>query len=338
MLNRGDKISCYCGYQNKQKISSSGPLWIVLVILGGLLLWVGGAALFAFYKNIQNEKVPDIDAIKQIIASNVGQDVKEKLLIKVVMSGDLNSARLLLDHGTDINVKIAITVQNDQSSSVDYDTLLTWAIRNQRIVTALFLIDHGPDINSPGFMGKRPLPTAIQNGEEELVNYLIYKGADVNLEDEDGYTPLLQAIDPFRSMNYYDESGREFLRRTTEDYISRMVLKLLACGAVPDYRNRNGETPLTMAYSRGEEFEEVVDFLVLFGAKGKRESENNVKLSEEYNKFLETAAALGFIRMSKGGTDAEINREYKKAFITLMGQESGKNAMDKYRRRLDESK
>lgn len=52
----------------------------------------------------------------------------------------------------------------------------------------------GSQVNTPIQHGRSPLHIAVQAGKLDVVKYLISKGADVNLADEDDCLPLYYAV------------------------------------------------------------------------------------------------------------------------------------------------
>ena len=74
---------------------------------------------------------------------------------------------------------------------------------------------------------------AVRAGNLRAVNRLIAKGADVNLQDENGYTPLMKAAD----------QGHE--------NIVRMLLA--APGIDVNLQNNNGKTALDFAVKKGHQ-------------------------------------------------------------------------------------
>jgi len=54
----------------------------------------------------------------------------------------------------------------------------------------ILLISHGADVNLKDFDGKTPLFWAASNGHEESCRLLIDHGADFNTQDRDGNTPI----------------------------------------------------------------------------------------------------------------------------------------------------
>mgnify|MGYP003388485420 CR=1 FL=1 len=77
---------------------------------------------------------------------------------------------------------------------------LTLALMSPEILKFRELVrDHGRHVNlntpdTPGLSGKTLLCMAAQLGNTEAVQILAEAGADVNIADEDGYTPVSVAV------------------------------------------------------------------------------------------------------------------------------------------------
>ena len=102
-------------------------------------------------------------------------------LVSAVHYGDLEMIQILLDYGVDVNA------QCFGSTPLSY--ALTRRRSNNPGVVRL-LLDHGADPNIPTQDGSIPLYQAIENGEIEVIRALIEYGASVEVEDDEGVTPL----------------------------------------------------------------------------------------------------------------------------------------------------
>lgn len=97
-------------------------------------------------------------------------------------------------------------------------------------------------INSQDKYGYTALHNVMSEEEFEIVEYLIKNGADVNIQNEDGVTPLHLAA--------YTENANI----------------LLDNGAEINQQDNRGNTPLHAAVIAGEEHREMIKFLIDNGA------------------------------------------------------------------------
>ena len=68
-----------------------------------------------------------------------------------------------------------------------------WSIKNGELDSTKEAVDKGADVNTE-INGRYPLHYAADYGQYDVLEFLIQKGADVNLADKHGITPLLAAI------------------------------------------------------------------------------------------------------------------------------------------------
>jgi len=107
------------------------------------------------------------------------------------------------------------------------------------------LLDSGVDVNlkRPGDQSTA-LIIAAGKGRLEVVNLLLTRGADVNLSNRNGWTPLMAAV----------SSGNRVI-----------ASHLLEKGADPNSKHTYGWTPLKLASQKGKE--DMVKLLKNFGAR-----------------------------------------------------------------------
>ncbi|NDC83880.1 ankyrin repeat domain-containing protein [bacterium] len=104
---------------------------------------------------------------------------------------------------------------------------------NNMELLKLYIEDFKDDINQMNFFKWTLLCYAVVYGRTEIVNYLLEKGADVNIPDTSGKTPLMFAA---TSLNKHE------------------ILKaLLDRGAVIDARDQQGKTALMTAREEGND-------------------------------------------------------------------------------------
>lgn len=164
---------------------------------------------------------------------------------------------LLLDHGVNVDIGKGKT-----------GTPLMFAAFKSKPEAVSLLVRRGADVNARNkwkqatlsisahrFMNQasteralqRPMSSAIRKAYEELlasyddfartVRLLLQAGADVNAPNDRGYTPLMQAVDGNRP---------DAVRVKPE-----IIQMLLDAGADPTWKNKHGETAVTVAERTG---------------------------------------------------------------------------------------
>jgi ankyrin repeat protein len=119
------------------------------------------------------------------------------------------------------------------------------AVRNDRIDEVRALISKGIDVNSRDVFGDNAgLHWAASLGLAEMARLLIDSGADVNIRNEEGYTPLHWAA---------GEGQKE------------LVVILIVHGADVNALNKRGWTPLRWAEAQSQK--EIARILVAAGGR-----------------------------------------------------------------------
>ena len=165
--------------------------------------------------------------------------------------------------------------------------------------------------------GTTALEHAVRNGNREMVQLLLYRGADVNLSDEGGSTPLMQLgedatvdmvwdlINAGARINQKTYYGHTALMSAASRNNSDILKVLLEAGADVNAANEDGTTPLMIAASDGRVNN--VRLLILAGVNiDSRDSEGR-------NAFMhalenEHKAVIRLLR-SKGGVAVPLKKE-----------------------------
>ena len=165
--------------------------------------------------------------------------------------------------------------------------------------------------------GTTALDHAVRNGNSEMVQLLLSRGADVNAAAEDGYTPLMQLgedatpdllwdlINAGAKLNHKTSYGNTALMSAVSRNNPDIVKALLEAGADVNATNEDGMTALMMAASDGRVNN--VRLLVLAGAKiDACDSEGKNALMHAIEN--EHRAVIRFLR-SKGAVEVPLKED-----------------------------
>uniref|UniRef100_A0A4W6E4R7 Palmitoyltransferase n=1 Tax=Lates calcarifer TaxID=8187 RepID=A0A4W6E4R7_LATCA len=192
-------------------------------------------------------------------------------IVKATQYGIFERCRELVEAGFDVR-------QPDKENV----TLLHWAAINNRIDLVKYYISKGAivdqlggDLNSTplhwatrqghlSMVGCSCVHLAAQFGHTSIVAYLIAKGQDVDMMDQNGMTPLMWAayrthsVDPTRLLLTFNVSvnlGDKYHKNTALHWAvlagnTTVISLLLDANANVDAQNIKGETPLDLAKQR----------------------------------------------------------------------------------------
>ncbi len=147
-------------------------------------------------------------------------------------------------------------VEADFLNGVDSDARLAF-------LKDCFAILPDPNLRHKKILSNTPLLHLAINriekrGNSEVVDWLLDKGADVNLADDDGYTPLMLAAQygHLAVVKRLLKKGASAKARTQNGQTAltivwgtdgKVVPMLIKAGADPNARNNDGESPLLIA-------------------------------------------------------------------------------------------
>ena len=127
-------------------------------------------------------------AVALLVAGGCDDQVPDSPLIQAARAGSLDTIKLLLDSGADVNLPAP--------TGDDWDaTPLQHAILARQSGAVRLLLERGADPNRvAGPNAPAPLMLAAGDTDPAFVNLLLAHGADPTVEDENGATPLSRAV------------------------------------------------------------------------------------------------------------------------------------------------
>ena len=211
---------------------------------------------------------------------------------------DANMVEILLQHGADVNAKdsqgyapLYVTINYARDSEI-VKLLKAYGVREQEepqpsgfmsedefLLKLGQLVDHGGDINKGSeATGITPLRTAAFFGYKKAVEFLLDRGADLEVTDDSGLTALHTAVFHGRleianilishraNLNVQDQHGYTPLHYAVLATSKSLDLTelLIKSGANLNTRNKDGQTPLKL--SQESDRKEIAELLRKHGA------------------------------------------------------------------------
>ena len=162
------------------------------------------------------------------------QDVNERLIADAYY-GDLVSVKNDVEEGAQLSFTFFFQDEERQYHDVTFNALHAAASSgNEDIIN--FLLDQGMDINAQTDMGWTPLFIAARDGRAEAAKLLVYRQADVNASSVTGATALTMVL----TQKFPSETDRNDL-----------LLYILKRGANPNLADNYNLSPLYYAATAG---------------------------------------------------------------------------------------
>lgn len=122
--------------------------------------------------------------------------------LRAALSADLAVMHLLLDKGADPNMPtFAGTTPMMAAAGVNWVGGQTYSGSNQFLDAVKLCLDHGADVNAVNSMGITAVIGAANRGSDDIIEFLVKKGASLNVKDKQGRTPLVWAKGVFLATN-----------------------------------------------------------------------------------------------------------------------------------------
>ena len=215
-----------------------------------------------------------------------------------LITGNVEIALLLLEHGADVNIvdaegwtpllrasqsgrrdDVELLLKHHANVNLqerDGDTALHMAARNGELEIVGMLLRHGSVVGTPTYKGWTALKSASRYGHLDVVRLLIESGAAVDTPDNDGSTPLKSAsgyghldvvrllIESGAAVDTPSNEGWTPLKSASASGHLDVVRLLIESGAAVDTPDNDGWTPLNSASGYGHL--DVVRLLIESGA------------------------------------------------------------------------
>ena len=175
--------------------------------------------------------------------------------------GDLDAVQMLVKAGAEINPS------NPKRTAVLHD-----AVEFGQVDVVRFLLANGAQVDAP-YGGETALFSALHHRRQDLLKLLIEAGADVNVRNAQGYTPLMIAAqdDNLSLVRFLHGAGARFsspqeeLLYMASDGSVDDIRRILAQGTNVNWHYGGGVTPLIAAAQNGQTA--AVKCLLAAGAK-----------------------------------------------------------------------
>jgi hypothetical protein len=214
--------------------------------------------------NLDHPRASQVSMTVRIMADRAGgrSPTKPDAVVKAEIAareGKADELRKLLAQGID---------------EAQITELLALAARRGRVESMRVLIEAGASPTVPDQRGRTPLMAAVQSRKSEAIRFLIDNGADVNARDQLQGTALVRAAGSFGDLesvqvllsagaevNVQDKNGMTPLMWAARWGDAPRVAALVEAGATVTIRDNSGKTALDWAHSRGGQAEQTLEIL-----------------------------------------------------------------------------
>jgi ankyrin repeat protein len=123
--------------------------------------------------------------------------------LRAALAGDIEVMHLLLEKGADPNIATeAGTTALMAAAGVNWMTGQTYIESKEALMDAVRLcLEKGGDVNAKNSMGITAVIGAANRGSDEILEFLVKRGARLDVKDKEGRTPLTWAEGVFLATN-----------------------------------------------------------------------------------------------------------------------------------------
>lgn len=211
--------------------------------------------LGTFINMFQAMEIEDIGLLKTTIASGANIDERDEngwtILMHAVFNNKVAFLKELINAGASID-----------SQCTKGDTALDISVIRGNYAVAQLLLNHGADPNTTSNNGYTPIMSAMVNKNKRLIELLLKKGGDINARDNDGMTVLANApnyapeltgylLEKGADPNIVNYSGASPIMYACERGQIEDVRSMLAKGANVSQCTKDGTTLLMLTCMSG---------------------------------------------------------------------------------------
>lgn len=208
------------------------------------------------------------------------QTLLDESLVGDAYYGDLVSVKNDLEDGANLSFELYFNDEERQYSAVLFNALHAAASGgNEDVIN--FLLDEGLNIDYPTPQGWTPLFIAARDGRAEAAKLLVFRGADLNFQTERGATALVMAL----TQPYPGEKERQDL-----------LVYMLKRGANPNLADNNGLSPLY--YAAVLRNEPAVRLLLEYGACSDEKNQTAIQSSLAHHSDRQSRQILQLLKKS----------------------------------------